>query len=67
YRSVRLEGAEESVHYRHRADGRPLHLLEADLDWPNEHGLEARRFRRALFVGDPEHRSGDPIENLDRL
>lgn len=67
YRGITPGGPEESALYRHPADGRPLQLLETDLDWSNEHGMAARRFRRALFIGDPKQRSGDPTEKMDRL
>jgi len=68
YRGITPGGPDEgeSALYRHPADGRPLQLLETDLDWSNEHGMAARRFRRALFIGDPKH-GGDPTEKMDRL
>ena len=60
-------GRDEGVPYSHPADGRPLQLLETDLDWPSDHGMTARRFRRALFIGDPKLRTGDPTEKMASL
>jgi len=69
YRGITPDGSDESESalYRHPADGRPLQLLHADLDWSNDSGMAAQRFRRALFIGDPKQRSGDPTEAMGRL
>jgi DNA-binding CsgD family transcriptional regulator len=66
YRGITPDGPGEGegALYRHPADGRPLHLLHADLDWSNGHGLAAQRFRRALFIGDPKQSSGDPTQTM---
>jgi DNA-binding CsgD family transcriptional regulator len=64
YRGITPDGSDEASLYRHPADGRPLHLLHADLDWSNHRGVAAQRFRRALFIGDPKQRSGDPTEMM---
>jgi DNA-binding CsgD family transcriptional regulator len=53
--------------YQHPVDGRPLSILSAKLEWPVWQGYPARRFARALFVGDPKLGSGDPFGNLGRL
>jgi len=67
FRTVRSEGENDDGIHRHPADGRPLQLLESKLDWPNDLSLSGRRFRRALFIGDPNQRTGDPFEVLGRL
>jgi DNA-binding CsgD family transcriptional regulator len=67
YRTVRPGPAEDGALHYHPADGRPLELLDAAVEWPNEYSLAARRFRHALFIGDPEHKTGDRIEKFDRL
>ena len=67
FRAVRTEGQDEGSVHRHPADGRPLQILESRLDWPNDLSLTGRRFRTALFIGDPKQRTGDPFENLGRL
>jgi DNA-binding CsgD family transcriptional regulator len=61
YRTV--QGGNRSL-YRHPVDGRPLQLLATPLAWPNPFGAPARQFARAVFIGDPQRNSGDPIENL---
>jgi DNA-binding CsgD family transcriptional regulator/PAS domain-containing protein len=67
YRGITPEGLESGALYKHPVDGRPLHLLETDLAWPDDLGMTSRRFRRALFIGDPAQRSGDPTEKMARL
>lgn len=66
FRTIRSKGEDEGVH-RHPADGRPIQVLESRLDWPHDLSLTGRRFRSALFIGDPKQRTGDPFENLGRL
>jgi PAS domain-containing protein len=53
--------------YQHPDDGRPLSVLSAKLDWPAWQGYPARRFARALFVGDSKRGTGDPFGNLRQL
>lgn len=67
FRTVRNQGEDDVGVHRHPADGRPLQVLESRLDWPNDLSLTGRRFRAALFIGDPKQRTGDPFENLGRL
>jgi DNA-binding CsgD family transcriptional regulator/PAS domain-containing protein len=67
YRAITPDGPDEKAPYRHPVDGRPLHLLYTDLDWSTDFGMAAQRFRRALFIGDPKQRSGDPIEQMSHL
>ena len=64
FRTVRSEGEDDAGIYRHPADGRPLQMLESKLDWPDDLNISGRRFRTALFIGDPKERTGDPFENL---
>jgi DNA-binding CsgD family transcriptional regulator len=66
YRTVRSTD-EVDEQYRHPIDGRPLHVLSTKLEWPAWQGYPARRFARALFIGDPKQGSGDPFGNLGRL
>ncbi len=50
--------------YRHPGDGRPLQVFATPLAWP-AHLAEARaRFHRAIFIGDPRNRTGDPVDIL---
>jgi DNA-binding CsgD family transcriptional regulator len=67
FRTVRSKGADDGGVHRHPGDGRPIQVLESRLDWPNDLSLTGRRFRTALFIGDPKERTGDPFENLGRL
>jgi DNA-binding CsgD family transcriptional regulator len=67
YRTVRPSADGEGVEqYRHPIDGRPLHVLSTKLEWPAWQGYPARRFARALFIGDPKQSTGDPFGNLAR-
>ena len=53
--------------YRHPLDGRPLQIFATPLAWP-DHLAEARaRFHRAIFIGDPRNRTGDPVDILSEL
>jgi DNA-binding CsgD family transcriptional regulator len=53
--------------YRHPRDGRPLQIFATLLAWP-DHFAEARaRFHRAIFIGDPRNRTGDPVDILSEL
>lgn len=67
YRTVQDKAEEGGGVHRHPVDGRPLQVLESRLDWPNDLSLTGRRFRSALFIGDPEQRTGDPFDNLGLL
>jgi DNA-binding CsgD family transcriptional regulator len=67
YRTVQGNEEDSGGVHRHPGDGRPLQILESRLDWPNDLSLTGRRFRSALFIGDPEQRTGDPFDNLGRL
>jgi DNA-binding CsgD family transcriptional regulator len=67
YRTVRPTDDAGESQYRHPSDGRPLSVLSAKLEWATWQGYPARRFARALFVGDAKHGSGDPFGNLGRL
>jgi PAS domain-containing protein len=50
--------------YKHPADGRPLQVLETPFRWKHSDGIEPSRFARALFIGDPKQKTGDPIRVL---
>jgi len=63
----RVRPVEGKAVYEHPDDGRAFSVLSAKLDWPSWQGYPARRFARALFVGDPKLGSGDPYGNLSRL
>jgi DNA-binding CsgD family transcriptional regulator len=67
YRGLTPHRPDEKALYSHPADGRPLQLLHTDLDWSSDYGMSAQRFRRALFIGDPKQRSGDPTETMAQL
>ena len=67
FRTVRNEAEDDEGIYRHPADGRPLQMLESKLDWPDDLNISGRRFRTALFIGDPKERTGDPFDNLGGL
>lgn len=66
FRTVRSDEDDAGV-YRHPADGRALQMLESKLDWPDDLSISGRRFRTALFIGDPKHWTGDPFANLGQL
>ena len=42
-------------------------MMESKLDWPDDLGISGRRFRTALFIGDPKDWTGDPFANLGQL
>jgi len=67
FRTVRGGGEDDAGVHRHPADGRPLQVLESQLDWPDDLNLSGRHFRNALFIGDPKQRTGDPFENLGSM
>jgi DNA-binding CsgD family transcriptional regulator len=57
----RRDWSREAVVLPHPADGRQLQLVSARFDWAASGGMLGRRFARAVFVGDPRRRTGDPI------
>jgi DNA-binding CsgD family transcriptional regulator len=67
HRIVLANGKDAAGLHHHPVDGRPLQVLESRLDWPRDLSLTGRRFRTALFIGDPEQRAADPFGNLGRL
>jgi DNA-binding CsgD family transcriptional regulator len=66
----RLAGAEHdwsrsSIVLAHPGDGRALQLVAAPFGWSDRGGPLGRRFARAVFIGDPKRRTGDPIGVLN--
>jgi DNA-binding CsgD family transcriptional regulator len=53
--------------HTHPLDGRPLQVLATPFRWRDAQGIEQARFTRVLFIGDPKHRTGDPIGVLHGL
>jgi DNA-binding CsgD family transcriptional regulator len=53
--------------YPHPLDGRPLQVLATPFRWRDAEGIEQARFTRALFIGDPKQRTGDPIGVLNSI
>jgi DNA-binding CsgD family transcriptional regulator len=51
----------------HPEDGRPLQVLATRFTWDEHEGVGAARFGRAMFIGDPRRRSGDPAGILKEL
>jgi PAS domain-containing protein len=51
----------------HPEDGRPLQVLATRFTWGEHEGAAAARFGRAMFIGDPKRRSGDPAGILREL
>lgn len=51
----------------HPDDGRPLQLVAAPFGWSAHAGPLGRRFARAVFIGDPRRRTGDPIGVLHEV
>jgi DNA-binding CsgD family transcriptional regulator len=51
----------------HPADGRALQFVAAPFGWSERGGLLGRRFARAVFVGDPKRKTGDPIGVLNEV
>ena len=46
---------------QHPAGGRSLQFMAAPFGWSDRGGPLGRRFARAVFIGDPKRRTGDPI------
>jgi DNA-binding CsgD family transcriptional regulator len=53
--------------FAHPEDGRPLQVLATRFSWGEQEGAAAARFGRAMFIGDPRRRSGDPAGILHEL
>jgi DNA-binding CsgD family transcriptional regulator len=53
--------------FAHPEDGRPLQMLATRFSWTEGEGTAAARFGRAMFIGDPRQRSGDPAGILHEL
>lgn len=53
--------------FTHPDDGRPLQMLATRFVWTEAEGAAAARFGRAMFIGDPKWRSGDPASILNDL
>ena len=51
----------------HPRDGRSLQLMAAPFGWSDRAGVLGRRFARAVFIGDPKRRTGDPIGVLNEI
>jgi DNA-binding CsgD family transcriptional regulator len=51
----------------HPGDGRSLQLVAAPFGWSDRGGVLGRRFARAVFIGDPKRRTGDPIGVLNEV
>ena len=51
----------------HPEDGRPLQVLATRFTWREHEGNAAARFGRAVFIGDPKRRTGDPAGILHQL
>ena len=68
----RLVGAERNWRANafvlaHPSDGRSLQFMAAAFGWGDRGGILGRRFARAVFVGDPKRRTGDPIGVLNEV
>jgi DNA-binding CsgD family transcriptional regulator len=51
----------------HPGDGRSLQLMAAPFGWSDRGGVLGGRFARAVFIGDPKRRTGDPIGMLNEI
>ena len=51
----------------HPGDGRSLQLMAAPFGWSDRATVLGRRFARAVFIGDPKRRTGDPIGVLNEI
>jgi DNA-binding CsgD family transcriptional regulator len=60
-------GARNAMVFAHPEDGRPLQVLATRFSWAEHEGSAAARFGRAMFIGDPRRRSGDPAGILNEL
>lgn len=57
----------DAVLLPHPSDGRTLQLVAAPFGWSEQGGPLGRRFARAVFIGDPQRRTGDPIGVLREI
>lgn len=60
-------GERDAQVYAHPKDSRPLHVLTTPFGWRSGEAIGGARFSRALFIGDPKRRAGDPIGVLRAL
>jgi DNA-binding CsgD family transcriptional regulator len=60
-------GERDALVYAHPKDGRPLQVLATPFGWRSGQAIGGARFSRALFIGDPKRRAGDPIGVLHGL
>jgi len=65
-RTVRSEG-EEAFVYSHPEDGRPLQFLATPFYSAPDDPTGEAHFTRAVFIGDPKARTGDPTRVLRDL
>src|SRR5262245_57478632 len=56
-----------ALFFAHPEDGRPLQVLATRFKWRDHEGSAAARFGRAVFIGDPRARTGDPAGVLREL
>jgi DNA-binding CsgD family transcriptional regulator len=57
----------DAIVLSHPGDGRQLQLVAAPFGWSAQGGPLGRRFARAVFIGDPKRRTGDPIGVLREI
>ena len=60
-------GERDALVYMHPEDGRPLQVLATPFGWKSGDAIGGTRFSRALFIGDPKRRAGEPIRVLHTL
>jgi DNA-binding CsgD family transcriptional regulator len=60
-------GDRSAMLFAHPEDGRPLQVLATRFSWAEHEGSAAARFGRAMFIGDPRRRTGDPAGILHEL
>ncbi len=60
-------GERDALVYAHPKDGRPLQVLATPFGWRSGEAISGAHFSRALFIGDPKRRAGDPIGVLRAL
>jgi DNA-binding CsgD family transcriptional regulator len=65
-RTVRSDG-EHAFVYSHPEDGRPLQVVATPFSWPGADATARANFARAVFIGDPKTRTGDPTRLLGEL
>jgi PAS domain-containing protein len=62
-----LGGERTTLVCAHPEDGRPLQVLSTPFGWRDAQVIGGVRYSRALFIGDPKRRAGDPIDVLHAL